>query len=117
MTSLLTATVAAGHTFVLGAAGNPLDTKYFDLSSYWDLLIAGVILLIGWTALKAAHHGAKKGEPAHLGKYAACAIIALGILFIAAHVVSISNSESFNEVGCSAKLTCDKAATTPTTTR
>jgi hypothetical protein len=97
------------------AQASPLDTPVFDGTVIWELVTLAVVLLIGWMAIKAAIHGAKKGEPAHLGRYAACAVLAIFMLYLAGHAVAISNSDSFNEVGCMAKLTCSKTA--PPTTR
>jgi hypothetical protein len=87
-----------------------LDTPFFDFTPYWGILEIVVVFGIGWMAVKAAKHGAQKGEPAHLGRYAACAIIVCGLLYVAGHTADISKSPTFDEIGRTAKLA-------PTTTR
>lgn len=93
-----------------------LNTPFFDFTPLWGILVIVVIFGIGWMAAKAAKHGAQKGEPAHLGRYAMCAVIVLGILWVAGHAVEVSNSPSFDEIGRMAKLTGQPQPTQPTPT-
>lgn len=103
---------------ILFAAGGPLDNPFFDGTAAWELIILLIMLGLAVMAFAATVEGIKNNKPAKLANYVLCGLAVCGLLFVASHVLEISNSPSFNEVGRMGKLTGGVPTTIsgPTTT-
>lgn len=103
---------------ILFAAGGPLDNPFFDGTPAWELIVLLIMLGLGVMAFKGTVDGVKDNKPAKLANRVLCVVGVCFLLFLASHVLEISNSPSFNEVGRMGKLTGGVPTTIsgPTTT-